>query len=377
MVRRKILLVGSLPPPYTGQAAMFEPVVRAFSPGEIRVINITRYNSRHLNTLCTFLASVWVVLLNMRRLSCIYLTPSRSLTGCVKDLPALILGRWLRIPVVIHLHGYNFRTFYRDSGWLKPLLHYAYGRVTTAIVLHERMREETADFPRMTVKVVANCYPQEPVREPEKAEKIQILYLSAIMHRKGILEFLAASEMILRQHPAVEVVVAGALWTDDTMGLREITNRFNGEMQRLGELFPGRIRYAGLAIGKEKEHLLESATIFVFPSWHPSEAVPISLLEAMRYGNAVVATRHNFLKEILPEGSGILTEPRSPEALATAVSELLNDREMLYKMQENNIQRAKLLYSPERFHKKIREVISVIPDLKPALFTAKTRGRKG
>jgi glycosyltransferase involved in cell wall biosynthesis len=406
---------------------MFVPVVGMLPKEEILLVNITRFKSNVGNTVYTMLATCWFFL--VYRFRTVYFTPSRSKTGFVKDIPLLMLGRWCNKRMIAHLHGANFRSFYENSGMLRPLIRYGYGRIDTAIVLLEEMKDEFRDFPQIRIRVVPNCYdsrldqpfqgdpsqrmtgnlfekpdqgddsprpndadfvqkltgnqllletgdhfnqpgPDDPVserietggRDPSE-NNIQILYLSALMHSKGIMEFLDAAAIVLGEQKTASFVIAGAFWADGSMGLREITTRFQDRLLVLQERFPGRIEYRGLVTGRDKIALLTHSSIFVFPSWHPSEALPVSILEAMRTGNAIIATRHNFLLCIVKPGNGILVEPHSGRALAEAILALLIDKKRMREMQEFNITHAIQNYSIGKYRKGILEII------KPELFS--------
>ena len=354
----KILLYGSLPPPYTGQSSMFIPVVDALPANQAVILNITRFSSPVVNTVYTMFSTFLYFLIY--RFRSVYFTPSRSPAGAVKDLPLLLLGRFTGKRMVAHLHGANFRTFYENCGMLKPVLKYAYQKVDTAVVLLEDMRHEFIAFPHMKIAVVSNCYDRQfdlekDIKIPKKQ---QVLYFSALMCSKGILEFLEAAEFALKRNTAVEFVIAGAFCPDPSMNLDEITSRFMEHYQRLLQLFPGRISYLGLVTGQQKIRLFNESAIFVLPSWHPSEAMPVSILEAMRTGNAIIATRHNFLPQLIRPENGILVEPGSGIEIANAIRSLLSNRESLIRMQEYNIRFALKHYNPESFTKAIRELLS-------------------
>jgi len=401
-LKKKTLLYGSLPPPYTGQSAMFTPVVSAFDPREVVVINITRFKTPLPNTLWTIWSTLWAFLIH--RFHTVYFTPSRSRMGFVKDLPLLFLGRWTGKRMIAHLHGANFRSFYETGGILKPLIRYGYRNIDTGIVLLEEMRDEFIHFPNVKVRVVPNCYDQSfdlnlpsgstPIDSaPEAVTRLehapfdfvpsgsaptnavsidsaphdsaqgaethpeQILYLSALMHSKGILEFLDAIPLVLGKRPTANFVIAGALWADASMGLKEITGQVQRRLNVLNERYPGRVRYMGLVTGKEKIGSLRDSAIFVMPGWHPSEALPVSVIEAMRTGTAIVATRHNFIPAIIGPQNGILVEPHAARAIAEAVSSLLEDPERLKTIQEQNVDYAIAHFSPVRYCETVTQII--------------------
>jgi len=436
----KILLYGSLPPPFTGQSAMFVPVVGMFPKEEILLINITRFQSTFGNTVYTMLATCWFFL--VYRFKTVYFTPSRSMTGFVKDIPLLILGRWCNKRMVAHLHGANFRSFYENSGMLKPFIRYGYRHVDTGIVLLEGMRNEFGYFPNIRVQVVPNCYDrrfdipdtiQADTVQPDTSASLsvrtdgqpgtvqpgtvqpgtvqadtsaslsvrsdtersrsvrtivhkderpcQVLYLSALMRSKGILEFLEACDIVLQQHTGVNFVIAGLPEPDPFMSRQEIAARFQEQLGCLEKRHPGRIAYLGQVvtgqhnpatrestmqekgISRDKIWLMRDSSIFVLPTWHPSEALPVSILEAMRTGNAIIATRHNFLPGIVKPANGILVEPRSGRAIADAILTLVSDKERLREIRENNIMHATENYSIEKYRRKMLEIIAQISSI--------------
>jgi len=96
------------------------------------------------------------------------------------------------------------------------------------------------------------------------------------------------------------------------------------------------------ALRKELERMAEQleigdpnyyrrAHIFVLASlW---EGIPVSLMEAMASGLAVVATRVTGIPELVEDGvSGLLVPPQDSKALAEAIYKLLRDKELREKM---------------------------------------------
>jgi glycosyltransferase involved in cell wall biosynthesis len=70
--------------------------------------------------------------------------------------------------------------------------------------------------------------------------------------------------------------------------------------------------------------LLSSCDLFVLPSM--LEGLPLSILEAMAAGRAVVATTVGGIPEAVENGiTGVLVPPRDPSALAKAIRNLLAD----------------------------------------------------
>ena len=85
--------------------------------------------------------------------------------------------------------------------------------------------------------------------------------------------------------------------------------------------------------------ILAASDIFVLPSrW---EGLPLTIIEAMMAGLPVVASQVGGVPELVEEGkSGFLVEPRNPHRLAEALSPLLDDPELRFRLGQAGRQRA-------------------------------------
>jgi glycosyltransferase involved in cell wall biosynthesis len=145
-----------------------------------------------------------------------------------------------------------------------------------------------------------------------------LLTVSNLIHYKGHGTLLEAVPLITRTHPTARFVLAG----DGPM---------RAEIER-------RIATAGVAdrvrlLGERIDipDLLRAADLLVHPS--DEEGFPNAILEAMAAGRPVVATRVGGTPELVLDGvTGTLVPPRSPAALAAAVSHLLADSQLADRM---------------------------------------------
>jgi glycosyltransferase involved in cell wall biosynthesis len=103
-------------------------------------------------------------------------------------------------------------------------------------------------------------------------------------------------------------------------GRGELEQELKEEAQRLG--IAERVRFLGLR--QDVPKLLAVMDVFVLPSL--SEGLSIALLEAMRAGRPVVATRVGGNPELVIEGkTGFLVAAEDAPALAQAILKLLED----------------------------------------------------
>jgi glycosyltransferase involved in cell wall biosynthesis len=100
------------------------------------------------------------------------------------------------------------------------------------------------------------------------------------------------------------------------------------------------------------KQLLENCDIVVCASHE--EAFPISILEAMACGKAIVSTDVNGIPEaIVNRKSGMLVPAQSPEKLAEKVMELLSNKSLRTQLASNARERVCQQFSENVFQDKI------------------------
>ena len=85
-----------------------------------------------------------------------------------------------------------------------------------------------------------------------------------------------------------------------------------------------RVKFAGVLEGSELPACYAAADVYAWPAVR--EAYGMALLEAQASGLPVIAGREGGVADVVRDGvTGMLTMPRSPEALASAITDLLDD----------------------------------------------------
>tara|TARA_B100000745_G_scaffold300599_1_gene255789 strand:- start:11571 stop:12680 length:1110 start_codon:yes stop_codon:yes gene_type:complete len=335
-LQQSILFVGPMIPPMTGQAVAFTKAYNGVQTNEKYLVN---HNLENCNVVLKLARTVVNVIKGMyiliyKRVDVLYFTCSRSFLGSIKDVILITTARAMDVRVVNHLHGSDFKDFYNaTSKWYKKVLRFAYAHVKDSIVLTESMKEQFDMFEEMNVHVVRNFYDRELECESSCGNDdgiIRILFLSNILATKGIFELLDAFEKLQGQYN-IELRVAGSFMSDSLMSDTTVRERFN---QRIHEI-PNAI-HVGAVSGEEKKKLLCTSDIFVLPSYFVSEAVPISVLEAMATGNVVVVSDHKYLPQIIPKGNCIVTK-KSVESLVRGLTHIIRNKKRLAEVKKENI----------------------------------------
>lgn len=97
---------------------------------------------------------------------------------------------------------------------------------------------------------------------------------------------------------------------------------------------------------------LSRIDVFVLPSFN--EGMGVAILEAMAAAKPVVGTSAGGIPELVADGvTGLLVPPRNAQALASAISRLLSDKDLLTTMGVRGCQRVQTHFTMEQTAKKI------------------------
>ncbi len=353
-LKNRILFFGPLPPIITGQSIAFSYALSSIERESV-VIDTQRYSNKFLSFIYIQLRVFQVFILN--RIDIIYITTSRSYFGFFREALILFIAKMFNIRVVNHLHGSDFYDFYNSSWLLKKFLRPLYSHISTSIVLLDEMKEQYKQFPNMNLEVVSNCY--DPIYENETIDfqvKSGILYLSNIMYSKGIIDFLDSLDIVLSKS-TTEVYIAGAILGDYLKTKQEIENIFQNKLNTLNKIFNNRVKYLGVVKGDEKMKLLKRTSVFCLPTFYKTEAFPLSIIEAMALGNAIITTNHNYLPSIISNKNGVIVPVSNVSKLAKSVLSLI-DNPNLSSIQKGNVDYARENYSFSKFKENIKRILA-------------------
>jgi glycosyltransferase involved in cell wall biosynthesis len=346
--RPRLIVIGPVPPPTHGVAistllTMENPYLReAF---EVEHADTT--DSRPLSTIGSWdLTNVSLGLRHLanllRRLGgrkgVVYLPLSQNLGGFLRDslfIQAAALRGW---KVAVHLRGAAFRDFYESSN---PIVRWrirrTLRRVSSLAVVGSRLRSIFDGLmPSERIAVVPNGTP-DVSRENGARVPDRVVYLSNLVKDKGIVEAVEAALILVARHPQVEVLFAGD-WDDPSVErqLRERVGTANG-----------RVRFLDSVAGEEKERLLQSASVLLFPPRAP-EGHPRVVLEAICRGIPLVTTDRGAIRETVTDGESafVLPDP-DPSELADRILQLLSDDDLRDRMGRAARERYERAYTQE------------------------------
>lgn len=351
----KILFVGPLLPPIHGQSLAFTRFYESIIDSEKLLINTNMEEKNKIGKILGTFSTIWQIIYNVffEKIDKVYFTCSRSFMGSIKDIFLVNLASFKNIKLVNHLHGSNFYDFLHSSPkWYQKILFNTYGKVDTSIVLLDSMKNQFKDFPDMKLEVVPNFYDNELNKNliEKDNDMTNLLYLSNIIKSKGIFELIEAFDELSKKYENIYLNIAGGFMGDEYMSITKVQKIFLEKVEK-----NSKINYIGKVFAKEKVKLLQKSDIFILPSY--KEAVPISILEAMRSGNAIVTTRYKYLPEVVKSQNGILVEAKSVESLMDGINKLLEDNELLRNIQEYNKKEAEEKYSLDKYLDRLNKIV--------------------
>jgi glycosyltransferase involved in cell wall biosynthesis len=257
-------------------------------------------------------------------------------------VPALSVN----LPVILHLHGGAFDTFYENkcNRFQKWVVRMVFRRVERVIVLSTKWSDWVQQtLGRANVLVVGN--PVEAFEWPGHVETthVEILSLGRLTKKKGTYDLLQAAAMVAIEYPQLKLILCG----DGEL------EQVQKEAVRLG--IEEHIDIRGWVSGFEKQRLLARAAIFALPSY--AEGLPISILEAMSAQLPVVSTYVGGIPEAITHGiEGYLITPGDVSTLSEYLKLLIGNESLRKKMGNAGIQKIATTFSTDCTIPKIEQI---------------------
>lgn len=260
-----------------------------------------------------------------------------------RKLPFVFMASSFKIPIINHIHGSAIADLYINAGQKKKrLVEKCFDKCTYLVVLSEEWKEKIQVIKTKTPKIVIENYStihKECLRKKSNDKK-NILFLGFITELKGCFDIPEIACKVIDHYENVKFILAGS-----------------GEIEELQKVllekgigqyfsFPGWVRK------EEKQNLLENADLFFLPSY--TEAMPMSILEAMGYGLPIVASNVGGIPQLVEEGkNGYMSKPGDINGFTEALLTLVQDDNLIYKMGKASIEKANEKYSLEIHLEKI------------------------
>jgi glycosyltransferase involved in cell wall biosynthesis len=230
----------------------------------------------------------------------------------------LVIARCARlfgIPYVLQLHGAEYQTFWgEDRSFMNRQIRQMFERASRVVVLGRIWRDfiaRRAPGAAKNIVIVPNATEIPSLAHVGGGDSVHILFLGRIGDRKGVPQLCDALSRMKS--------ITG--WRATIAGDGEV-EKMRTKTTALG--LAERVAFPGWVGPGEVAGLIASADILVLPSF--AENLPVSVIEGMADGLAVVTTPVGAVEDILTsEQSGLLVPPGDVDALTEALTRLVED----------------------------------------------------
>ena len=226
-----------------------------------------------------------------------------------------LLARLSGRPYLLHVHGDLGEFYTRCSPPARRLVRDILAQAALVLAVCEAWRASLERIcPQARTEVLTNAVALPALDDARHLgdPPPTLLFLGDVIRSKGVYDLARAFARIAGRFPRLRLIYAGA---GEIEALRRLASRLNLE---------DRITCTDWLDGERKRAQLAGATLFVLPSH--IEGMPMSLLEAMAWGLPTIATAVGGVPEVIdPDVNGVLVPPGDIEALAEAITRLLDE----------------------------------------------------
>ena len=236
-------------------------------------------------------------------------------------LPALPPGQ----PVYAVVHRATLHELF-ISAWTRPTARQLVRRLQGFVFLTASIAERCAPWiPAEKRLVIPNTIDDAVLcseadvtakqwRAPDRS--LHLLFLSNMMPEKGYLDVLQAVGLLRERGVPLHAHFIGH-WASDA-------DRAAFETHLRSAALGDSVTHHGGISDRERIRAFHlAADVFLLPSYHPTEAMPLAILEALNAGTPVITTRHGGMASMVHhEREAMFVPPRDPGAIADAVQRL-------------------------------------------------------
>ena len=225
--------------------------------------------------------------------------------------------RQARAPIVgtFHVHRERGHRLY-EAG--RPFLRTLMRRVAYRIAVSESARRTVAEHFPGPYHIVPNGidvdgFAAPRPRPPAFAPGVRhVLYVGRLEPRKGLEFLIRAMPRVAERAPATRLLIVG-------------DGPDRGKLESLARAVRCDVRFDGRVGDDDLPAYFQACDVVCSPATG-GESFGIVLLEAMAAGRAVVASDiHGYKKVVQRNVTGLLVEPKDPDALCGALAQLIDD----------------------------------------------------
>lgn len=250
--------------------------------------------------------------------------------------------------IIAHMHGGEFKVFLsKCNKKQKKYIINALNMCDIIIVLSDEWKEFYSKYCNSNkIKIVYNGT-VIPKKINKDYNNDRALYLGKFCNGKGIYDLIDAVENISKKYKSFVIYAGG---DGEISSVKKIVNEKNLKKY---------IKVLGWIDKDKKEKYLRECSIFILPSYN--EGMPMSIIEAMAYKNAVISTNVGGIPQVIDNNkNGILIEPGDKKQLYNSIEKLIKDKKFKEKIGNAGYEKANSKFNIEN---NINEIYSIYREL--------------
>jgi glycosyltransferase involved in cell wall biosynthesis len=361
--RKKLLVLGAVPPPIGGATIYFQTLLSSKVAEQFDITfvdlkfadHVGDYGNLSLKKIARLIKYAlrlsWLLITN--RFALVYAQIQFNRGPFMKDIVFAAICRLFRARVVGCLVGVGLADLYGNSGtpmkrFIKWGVGLYYAFITPGLEMYTRyfpaelLPPEKARVVPFGINTEAGAVNRQRLGADDP---VQVIYYSHYIRSKGVDDVVGAIPHVGKKYPNTRFVFAGA-WDSQAHqeSLMSLVNS-NGIARQA--------TFLGVITGETRQQCLRESNIFVLPTYFEFEGLPLSILEAMSYGCALIVTDHAAIGSVIEDGvNGLICRPKDALDVAAKIIELIDDREKLYRIQQNNLKKFQN-YTAEKFGERL------------------------
>lgn len=353
---KRMLFIGSPPPPYHGQAVItgivFDTNFSNIDPKfyEARFSEeLSSVGGFSLKKISVLVRTWWIMLrfaLGQRDPELYYCAGSANTVPFLRDVILLgTVGRLFK-KRYIHYHSGGLPAWLEEKAWRRVLGSWCYDKDSISIACSRFVEVpvgngDVQELPNgLEVPALAN--------EKESDGKLKFLYVGALRETKGLKVLLDAAQKIAGKN--FEVSVVGE-WISD----EEKTICLSGVNDEFLEQY---VKFRGRLTGDDKWSAFSDADVFVFPTFYESENMPLVVIEGLGSGLPVISTNWRSIPRLVQKGeTGFLVDPEDVDSLAEKMEWCIEHPQKLESMRDKAREAYEQNYSVDAFQSNLRAIL--------------------
>lgn len=176
--------------------------------------------------------------------------------------------------------------------------------------------------------------------DPKEIVPYTILYFGTLVRKKGVFDLMHIFNHVASECPEAKLVLLGRDAIDRKTGI----STWQLCQNILSENVKERVHWKGAVPYSEIRNWIAKAHVCVFPSY--AECMPLSWMEAMVMGKAIVASNIGWAQEMIEDGvSGFLVYPNQHALYANRCLEVISDLRLAKRLGQNAFMRGRELFN--------------------------------